>query len=259
MRNQNQDQVIAILCADIHLSMKPPRGRREEPDWFKAMKKSLDDLALLSSHYNAPILCAGDVFDHWKAEPHLINFALEYLPTMYAIPGQHDLPLHNMDLIEKSAFWTLSLAEKIIPVIQEEPIALENSIVLHSFPWGRKLKPLEDPIEGRFHVALVHDFFWIKGHTFQTASKNHRASKYKNKVKGYHAVCFGDNHSGFKIKLDDVPVLNCGTLMRRKSHEKEYRPRIGLLCKSGRILIHRVNIKGEYFRTVESALIMWKL
>ncbi|MHA1345021.1 MAG: metallophosphoesterase [Candidatus Heimdallarchaeaceae archaeon] len=251
MREPGDDKVIAILCADIHLSLDPPRVRREESNWFRTMKKSLDNLAELSSRYNAPILCAGDIFNHWAAQPALINFALKFLPEMYAVPGQHDLPLHNIERIENSAFWTLCLADRIIPVITEEPIMAKNGIILHGFPWGRKLESLKNKIKGKYHVALSHDYFWKKNFTYKKASRNNHISKYKERVKGYHTVVFGDNHKGFKTKLNGVPVWNCGTLMRRKLHEKEYRPRIGLLCSSGKIITHWISRKNEKFKSLE--------
>lgn len=251
MRKTN-DKVIAILCADIHLCVKPPRARRDEGDnWFKAMLKPLNHLSQLSNQYNAPILCAGDIFDHWRADPVLINFALKYLPEMYAIPGQHDLPLHNIGLIEKSAFWTLCLADRIIPVIQDEPVMAKGGVVVHGFPWGKKLTSLKKKIEGKYHVALVHEFFYKKGFEHPGAPVEQHISKYKKLVVGYHSVVFGDNHKGFKSTVSEVPVWNCGTLMRRKTDEKDYIPRIGLLCASGRILTHRVSIRNEKFKDKE--------
>ena len=251
MRKQDGDKVIAILCADIHLSVNPPRARREENNWFLAMKKSLDQLTELSSYYNVPILCSGDVFDHWKAEPHLINFALKYLPEMYATPGQHDLPLHNIDLIEKSAFWTLCLAGRISPVLTKEPVMINDKIIVHGFPWGKKLTSLKKRIKGKYHVALVHDYFWRKGYTHPKAPRNNHMNKFKELVVGYHAVSFGDNHKGFKVILNKVPVWNCGTLMRRTENDKEYQPRIGLLCISGKIFSHSISTKNEKFKSIE--------
>jgi len=251
VREQGGDKVIAILCADIHLSANPPRARREEIDWFQAMKRPLDQVAELSSFYNAPILCAGDVFDHWKAEPHLVNFALRHMPEMYATPGQHDLPLHNIDLIEKSAFWTLCLSGRIVPVITKEPVVARNGLIIHGFPWGRKLRPLEKKVKGKFHVALVHDFFWRKGYTHPKAPRSQHMSKYKELAAGYDAIVFGDNHKGFEASLDGVPAWNCGTLMRRREDDKEYLPRVGLLCDSGRILTHSISAKNEKFKTIE--------
>jgi hypothetical protein len=215
----------------------------EEPDWFKSMKKPLDHLANLSSRYDVPILCAGNVFNHWFAEPALLSFALEYLPTMYAIPGKHDLPLHNIELIEKSGFWTLVLADKIIPVLSKEPLSIENNIILHGFPYGSEIIPLdqEDKVKNKYHVALAtNDVFSID-----------MESQYKDDVKGYHSVVFGSDNKGFKTKVNDIPVINCGTLIRRRSNESEYIPQINLLCRSGNVLTHRVSTKNERLKKEE--------
>jgi len=251
MRELGEDKVIAILCSDIHLSSKPPRVRREEKDWFAAMKKPLDQLTEIADFYKAPILCAGDVFDYWKADPALINFALQHLPTMYAVPGQHDLPLHNIDLIEKSAFWTMVLADRISPVLNFLPI--ENNIVVHGFPWGVPLKPLnkKNTSKERTDIALIHEYLWIKKYKHPQAPKNNHISKFKSKAIGYDALVFGDNHKGFKTKLNGIPVMNCGSFMRRKADELRYIPRVGLLCKSGIILTHYLSTKLEQFISVE--------
>jgi len=247
---QQQDKVIAILCSDLHLSQKPPRSRRKEPDWFKAMARTLNELKGVSEHYGAPILCGGDVFDHWRADPELVNFAINFLPEMYAIPGQHDLPLHNMDLIERSAYWTMVLIGRITPVYHKQPITIENNIILHAFPWGTTIEPQKEQSKKK-HVAICHEYFWTDNHHFHGAPKENEASRYKKKIKGYHAVAYGDNHKGFLTKINGISVLNCGGFMRRTSDQKDYEPSIGLLCASGDIIQHRLQISHEKFTTLE--------
>lgn len=245
---QTQDKVVGILCSDIHLSHTPPKARQGERDWYGAMARPLGELQALSEKYKAPILCAGDVFDTWKVPPELINFALDFLPNMYAIPGQHDMPLHSMSLIKKSAFWTMVLAGKIKPLLTPKPVDI-GRVVLYGFPWGVPIRPPVDPIEGKIHIALAHDFFWIKGHSFTGAPIDHQAHQYATRVQGFNCVAFGDNHKGFKIRLDGVPVMNCGGFMRRKSDEKQYRPQVGLFCASGRLITHRMSTANESFMT----------
>jgi hypothetical protein len=62
MVGKKTDKVIAILCADLHLSHKPPIARSNEPCWYTAMKRQLNELSNLSQKWEAPVLCAGDVF-----------------------------------------------------------------------------------------------------------------------------------------------------------------------------------------------------
>jgi hypothetical protein len=248
---RKQDSVIAVLCSDIHLSKEPPRARKKEPDWFNSMAYTLKQVSLAAERYNVPILCAGDIFDYWGAEPELVNFAISHLPKMYAIPGQHDLPLHNIKWITRSAFWTMVLVGKIVPIMHSSGIPIENNIVLHGFPFGAKLAPLEKKTSKR-HVALCHEYFWDADHTYSLdkAPKNQESQTYRTRVKGYHAVVFGDNHKGFKTTVGKTEILNCGALMRRKSDDEHNAPQIGLLCASGQIIIHKLNTSREMFTTL---------
>ena len=107
MRSKNTENIIAIFAADLHLSLKAPIWRSTEQDWFEAMLRPLVELRTLATLHNCPIVYAGDIFDKWNSPPELINFAIEHLPKGHAIPGQHDLPLHNYEDIRKSAYWTL--------------------------------------------------------------------------------------------------------------------------------------------------------
>ena len=248
---RDKDRVVAIVCADIHLTLRPPRARRHEPDWFEAMARPLNEIGALASHYDVPVLCAGDVFDHWRAEPELVNFAINHLPRMYAIPGQHDLPLHNLELMKRSAYWTLVLAQVIEPVIHGVATMISEDVVVHGFPWGKPIRPLKDSASKKMQVALVHDYFWVDGHCFPGAPREHESRKYLDRVKGYDAVIFGDNHRGFMTVVGGVMVLNCGTLMRRKTDEAEYEPQVGLLCRSGNIITHKLNTNCDKFERKE--------
>lgn len=248
MRQPNK--VIAILCSDIHLSQNPPRARREESSWFNAMSRPLKELKSLSEEHQAPILCAGDIFHHWNAVPELISFAIEYLPEMYAIPGQHDLPFHNIELIHRSAYWTMVVNGRIYHIQHKKPKAIENNIVVHAFPFGTTIKPFEKKSK-KFHIAICHQYFWTGVHCFPNAPEERESSAYKNKIKGYHAVAFGDNHKGFKTRINGIEVLNCGGFTRRNIDEEKYEPQVGLLCENGKIIIHKLCTEHEKFLTAE--------
>lgn len=214
------------------------------------MANTLQQLGAVAEEYDAPILCAGDIFHHWRTAPELINFAINFLPKMYAIPGQHDLPLHNMELIHKSAYWTMCLIGRVTPVHHQVPLAIENNIVIHAFPWGTTIEPMEDESK-KYHVAICHEYFWNASHSFPGAPEEQEMGRYKDKIQGYHGVAYGDNHKGFKTKVNGIEVLNCGAFFRRTSDEKTYEPSIGLLCASGKIIRHYFKTSHEKFSTLE--------
>jgi len=242
---RGDDKIIGILCSDLHLSEKPPIARIGEKDWYAVMANYLSDINNLGKVYSAPILCAGDIFDKWKVSPELITFAINHLPNMYAIPGQHDLPLHSLDLIKKSAYYTLMVTGNIKNVIPGVPVAIPNSdIVVHGFPWLHRIDKLKVS-DNKHHIAICHDYFWVGEHKYTTASEEHHASKYEEYIQGYHAVAFGDNHCGFRTKVNNIPVANCGAMMRRTVAQVDYRPRVYLITKKQNLIPHFFNITND--------------
>src|SRR5580704_11435281 len=116
-RLSKSNPVVAIACADFHLSENAPVARSAEKSWWDAMRRPLRELRELQARHDCPILFCGDLFDVWNPRPAVINFALEELPEMFGISGNHDQPFHASDLLGQSAYWTMVAAEKI----QDQP------------------------------------------------------------------------------------------------------------------------------------------
>ena len=234
--------VVAILISDLHLSTCPP-ARSAEPDWFDAMGRMLDQIKEIQNQYNCCVLCAGDVFDRHDAKPSLVNWAIENLPEMIAIPGQHDLPYHSLDKLEESAFWTLVQANIITPVgVDNTPcirLACTN-ITVWGFPWGQKLTPMlklnEVETNPRdINVALVHSYVWVNKHRYPGAPGYQNVVEWKERLAGWDVVVFGDNHQGFACQVEGTSVINCGCLIPRKSDERDYKIKVGLIRDDGTV------------------------
>lgn len=244
---QPKDPVVAIACADIHLSLHPPVARAGEPDWFKAMERPWAEVREVQEKYKCPVLCSGDVFHHWKSTPELINWALEHLPDFIAIPGQHDLPFHSLELIKKSAYWTLVEAGKIQDLPPGEDSLNAGGFVLSSFPWGTPLTPGNQPEGKKLRIALVHAYTWdAPGTGYQGAPKE--AQVQPKQFEGYDTVIIGDNHKSWDVKFVPGPyVFNCGGFMRRASDEAHHRPRVGLVHRSGEVESYYLSTTDEVF------------
>jgi DNA repair exonuclease SbcCD nuclease subunit len=242
---QNADNVIAICCADIHLSLKAPVWRSAEEDWMEAMKRPLLELQKLQEKYDCPVICAGDIFDRWNSPPELINFAMDHIPDeIYAIPGQHDLPLHNYNEIHRSAFWTLLGASRI-QGLNRVSNRHQGVMRLRGVPFGFELLPIEES-DDYLNIAVVHKYIWIPGHSYPQAPVTNRLSK-KKIPKGYDVIIYGDNHKGFLTEVNGTTIFNCGTLMRRKSDEVDYEPHVGLLLDTGEIKIHYLDTSQDKY------------
>jgi len=264
-----KNKVIAILCADIHLSHKPPIWRSNEPNWYAAMQRPLDEIQELQSKYECLVLCAGDIFDLWygalgKTSAELINWTLEHLPFMYSIVGQHDMPEHNIEDIKRSAYKTLVIADVIknMNALVDAQIWIggnpDENYIMSGFPYECKIvKVPKESSKDLFEIAIVHDYIWKGFYCYPNAPKEKHIPKRNNKhmindkYYGYDVIVYGDNHKGFTHKIGKTTIFNCGTLMRRKSDEVDYKPQVGLLYSDGSVEPHYLDISKDKHLTAD--------
>jgi hypothetical protein len=205
----------------------------------------------IGEHYgieDLPILCAGDIFDKWNSPPELINFAMKHLPRpMYAIPGQHDLPYHDWGNVHKSAYWTLVESGTIVDVTGTTEEVSEFDV--KGFSWGDHISPPSGKnVKGILNVALIHQYVWKKGASYPNAPKENHLNRMVKQAKGWDVVIIGDNHQHWIDDNKDQPIFwNCGGFMRRKSDEKHYRPRVGLILQSGKMMSVELDISQDKF------------
>lgn len=242
-------RVRAILVSDLHLQQRPPLARSCEPDWFDAMARPLAEIRGLLRKHKAPVIYAGDIFDRWNAGPEVINFALRRLPRGFAVPGQHDLPNHDYDQMERSAYGTLVAADHLVNLPPGEPYEVAPGLTVTGFPWGVDPHPHERP-KGctDITVAVIHRFIWTKGTGYPGAPEEAHLKAIRRKLKGYDVAVFGDNHKGFLVPDGPTKIINCGGMMQRKTDEADYRPGCGLLHYDGTITRH-------YFNTTRDVII----
>jgi Calcineurin-like phosphoesterase len=236
--------IIAIACADIHLSLNPPlarKGEEQQPGgWFAAMARPLKELEDLKMDLGGvPILMAGDLFDRHNPSPELINFAMDHLPEMYAIPGQHDLPFHSYADIEKSAYWTMVKHERIHHI---DSFVRFGPHKVTGFGWGRKVEPTTNP--PGLNIALVHEYTWMEGAGYLGAPHSQKVCP--SRYDGYDTVIIGDNHISWESTfLNGANVFNCGGFYRRKSDEVNHRPRVGLIHSNGSVESHYLDCSKD--------------
>jgi DNA repair exonuclease SbcCD nuclease subunit len=187
--------------------------------------------------HDVPLLIAGDLFDTWKQPPELVNWVMEafkeFDTPIYAIPGQHDLPNHRYEDIRRSCYWTLVEAGVITNLVLGKPeyIGKQPGISVWGFPWGLEVDPDFEP-NTKLDIALIHGYIWTdESNSFPGANPLKKWHRWKEKLKGFDVCCFGDNHKGFT--LPDKGIVNCGTLMRRKIDEFQYRPMVYLIYDTG--------------------------
>lgn len=246
---------IAVLCSDIHLSSVAPVARSCEPDWYEAQARYLKHLKAVAG--DLPIICAGDVFHRWNSMPEITNFALDQLPEMWAVPGQHDLSHHQYEGMHKSAFGTLVRAGRIKLLPPEKPTRIGKRLRAWGFPWGTPLRLLPTFVgkdAGVVDLAVVHAYIWVKGKGFPGADDKCRLGAYTKSLGCFDAAVFGDNHKGFLVgDKDSVTVFNHGAFIPRSSDESTYIPHLGVLMDDGSIKLHPADTSRDKWLPLEEA------
>lgn len=238
------DRIVAVACGDVHLSLTPPIARAEEPDWLEAQRRPWDEIEELRRGQGpCPILVAGDLFDKWSAPVELVTWVINNLPNgIRAIPGNHDLPGHSPDLVHRGAYGVLAAAGKIHD-ITDSFNRTANGLHLYGVALGDDPpKELENVgLFGVKQVCLIHEYLWCPGNGHQGAPREALLSKRARRYSKFDVVVVGDNHRAFMRQLKSgTTVVNCGTLMRRKSDEARYRPSVALIYASGKVELHEL-------------------
>jgi len=237
---------VAVLAADLHFSHKPPIARSCEPDWYATQKGYLDQLKSVAS--KLPIIVAGDILDRWNSPAELVNFLLDHLPDIYAVPGQHDTPNHRLEDIHRSAVWTLVKAGAITMIKAGKSFTLDGAFPCRfwGFGWNVPIEPVK-PHDLYLDVAVVHRYIWTQNFRHPKAPEESHLGKFKERLRGYDVAVFGDNHLSFDAKCGKCQIINVGGFMRRRSDEVTHRPSVGLLMSDGSVERHYLDTSQDKF------------
>lgn len=253
-RKNNNKPADAILTADFHLTESTPVARTD--DYLQAQANKLAFLQRLSTqHNNCPVLCAGDIFDKWKASPWLCSWAYQLLPApLITIPGNHDLPMHNFEYYDKAA---LALLEKVnsarICILKGDGIDV-NKLRIMGVPSGQLAS--FDPEQAEItngdgaggaparRILLLHELVWA-GKAPSWAAGSWKASELIEEFgKHFDLILTGDNHEAFTVEQEGTLLVNPGSMMRITAAQADFQPR-GYLYYAGENQVEPVMLPVE--------------
>lgn len=210
-----------ILTSDWHLRDDTPPCRTD--DFQAAQWRKVEEVSNLQKEYKCPMLHAGDLLHHWKPSPWLISKAIEALPEKFVtVFGQHELPNHSLDLVDKSGSYTLMKAG-VIEWIREagnfgqEP-ALIHKNFFHSWNWANEDRK----------VAAWHRFVWDGKNIPWPDCVELTARKVLKKYPQFDLIVTGDHHKPFTYEYEGRLLVNCGCLTRQVADYADHRPRVYL-------------------------------
>ncbi len=216
----------AILTADLHITESTPVSRMD--DYMEAQRRKLNFMAKLKRRHECPIVCAGDIFDYWKSSPWLCLWALNNLPHMITIPGNHDLPMHSLAHYDKSAMALIDAMEGF-HVLKDpaETINAGNGIWVTGVPFGQMESFDPNTMtdgNGKRNVLLLHELVWEK--TIPTwAAQSYSGQDILERFGEYFdLIVTGDNHQSFMMERGECLLVNPGSTMRITADQENHRP-----------------------------------
>lgn len=225
---KNYIKPTAVLAADIHLRETIPECRTD--DFIAAMMAKFMFICNLALHHNIPLLIAGDLGDKWRWGHALEQFAIRWLnivnPCPVVIPGQHDLPDHNINNLGRSALGVLQEAGVINLLGRDSQIASLNKITVQGIPYGCEVKTLDIP-DDSYKVLMLHTLVTETSKADWPGQNAVTAKELLDKY-DFDLILTGDNHKPFVVEQDDKILVNPGSMMRSTAAQIDHRPRVYL-------------------------------
>ena len=230
----------AILTADWHIRAMAPVCRTD--DFLVAMWKKVEFILDLSDKYRIPILIAGDIglksqWPNWLLEEFIGKVkAKKDKAGVYAIPGQHDLPDHNLDLWRASAIGVLHESEAVIflGVDGQKLVSLDKPGLWSIFPFSygvditSSISEIEDGIAKSPLIAIAHTLVTERAPESFLADKAQSAMNLLERFPEYDLILTGDNHKPFVQEHEGRLLINPGSLMRTTADQADHKPRVYL-------------------------------
>lgn len=233
--------ISAILTSDLHLREDTPVCWTE--DFQKTLARKLSWLRELQhKHGGVPILDAGDLFHHWKPSPALLSWTMENLPQPFiTVPGNHDMPQHNLSMLGLSGLQVLWLSDTIYLLTDmrsmtgSEFIESHNLFLpfsLYAIPWGQQeLSPSCLPLREGRKILLYHGMTYVGKPPYPGAEKEGlSASRLLDRFPQFDLIVSGHYHSGFVICSKDQRrmLVNPGGIARMTADEIDRQPYVYL-------------------------------
>ena len=206
-----------IVTADWHLKATMPRCRKDE-NWIDTQRKILNQVVSISKEKQVPVFVVGDIFDSnsdtsFEVISLVQNIAHELADGFFILAGNHDLPYHSSENINKSAVGILLKSDYIHPI--KHITKFEKDSWDYSFS------------ASNFDEEDDHDAQIVFKHTLTLPEKNplfesETPETLVEKFPKAKWIFIGDYHKAFDVKVNGCHVVNPGCLIREKSDFKDY-------------------------------------
>ena len=209
-----------LFTSDWHIRSNSPVCRKD--DFFEIQKRSLETLSDISIQEDAPIVIAGDIFDHARPDKsqELENLLIDVFSAckIYFISGNHDLVYHRFENLDKCSVGVLSRQPNWFLLDRFDEASLSG------FSFDQQIE-----YKGK-RILIAHTFCDKTKNPFIPSSET--PSTLFEKYSEFEIIVTGDNHKSFVEKKKEKILFNPGCLTRQSVNEKYYKPQAFLFDPS---------------------------
>ena len=205
-----------IITADWHIRATMPRCRIDT-NWMETQRKALGHVMEISIAKKAPVFVVGDLF-HSNSDTsfeciQLVQEMADALGELYILCGNHDLPYHSSENIQKSAIGVLLNSNNVHLISEYMDKLDEFSFSAANFD-GKDNKQAEMVFK---HVLTFPDAKSLPPNVDALTAKD-LLSEFPNAK----WIFTGDYHHNFHYEKNGRHVVNPGCLLRQASDFKDY-------------------------------------
>lgn len=205
-----------VVTADWHLREDLPICR-SDIDWFETQRSAVHFTFDYAKRIGAEVIIDGDICHRPHIHPSLIAMFLQEVSlfggNVYIIPGQHDLPYHSMEYVDRSSYGILKAAMKLTTNL------IDGSKLGLTIPFGM----LEDRVYNEASkFLLLHQLTFASSQDMPPIDEGVLADDLLDRFPNVNWICLGDNHHHFHVKRGDRHVINPGCLVRQSADLIDY-------------------------------------
>lgn len=205
-----------IVTADWHIRATKPRCRKDE-DWMETQRNVLNQIFEIAKAKECDVFAVGDIF-HSNSDTNFecINMVQDFADRLERecdsllciIAGNHDLPYHSSENLNKSAIGILFNSQSIIPINK-----------YYQGKYSLSASNFDEQDNHDAEIVFKHTLTLpIKNPMFESETPETLVEKFPNAK----WIFTGDYHKAFDVKVNGCHVINPGCLIRQVSDMKDY-------------------------------------
>ncbi len=222
-----------LLLSDVHLRTRTPVSRKD--DFFQTQ---MDKLRFVCKTYHEKgcklFLQAGDLFDSPDPSRYLLSEYIQLLKDqkimIHTILGQHDVTMHSLKTVKRSATRVLEAAGVVFIVDSGIlPFGPAGNIIIQEASWGKEIPQIwAEELKDLCRILVCHypvgDKPLFPGHELTSPRQ------FLRQHPGYDLVLAGDYHYRFHSKWNGSQILNTGCMVRltKRQEDLDHQPQLAI-------------------------------